>query len=136
MSKSDPMSRSKIDLLDAPDVVIENIKKAKTDFTSELTYDPINRPGVANLIEIHMCVTDMTEDEIVEESYLLAEDTGMYKLRMAALVADKLAPIRAKVLALRKDPGTLEDILHEGAKKASDIAESTMEEVRLLVGFR
>ena len=136
MSKSDPMARSRLELCDPPEVIRENIKKAKTDFTSEITYDPVNRPGVSNLIEIHMAVADMTEDEVVEESFLLAEDTGMYKLRLARVVAEHMNPIRERIIVYQKDPMFLKDVLNAGAAKASEIAQETMEEVRALVGFR
>ena len=136
MSKSDPLARSRIDLTDPPEVIRENIKKAKTDHQSELTYDPINRPGVSNLIEIHMAVMDITEQEVVEESFLLAEDTGMYKLRLAQIVAEHINPIRERIMVYQKDPGYLRDVLHAGNVKATEIAAETMEEVRGLVGFK
>ncbi|XP_012942244.1 tryptophan--tRNA ligase, mitochondrial isoform X2 [Aplysia californica] len=136
MSKSEANSKSRIDLLDSPEVILEKCRKAVTDFTSEISYDPEGRPGVSNLIEIHMAMADLTEDEIVEESFLLAEDTGMYKMRLAGIIAESLAPVRERVIAYRKDPDFLTDVLKEGAAKASLIAEETMEDVRRLVGFR
>lgn len=36
MSKSDPDEKSRICLTDSPDTIVKNIKKAVTDFTSEV----------------------------------------------------------------------------------------------------
>ncbi|CAG5135823.1 unnamed protein product, partial [Candidula unifasciata] len=136
MSKSDVNVNSRIELLDTPDQIKEKIKKAVTDFTSEVTYDPENRPGVSNLVEIHMALTELSVDEIVEESFLCAENTDMYKQRLAEVIIEKLSPIRAQVLRYQKDPKYLLDVLHSGAAKASVLADKTMTEVRRLVGLR
>lgn len=68
MSKSDTDIKSRLDLTDTPDVLLNKIKKALTDFTSEVTYDPNNRPGVANLINIHSMLTGKTPEEICKEA--------------------------------------------------------------------
>lgn len=67
-SKSDPDPKSRITLRDTPDQMLKNIKRAITDFTSEVTYDPENRPGVANLITIHSLTTNLTPQQICEEA--------------------------------------------------------------------
>lgn len=71
MSKSDIYVKSTLNILDEPDVLLEKIKKAVTDFTSEVTYEPEERPGVANLINIHSSFTGKTPDEICKESVSL-----------------------------------------------------------------
>lgn len=68
MSKSDPDPKSRICLIDPPDEIMKKIKKSVTDFTSEVTYDPETRPGVANLISIHSFVTGKTVSQICEEA--------------------------------------------------------------------
>lgn len=73
-SKSDPNDKSRITLLDKPDAIRKKIKRAITDFTSEVTYDPENRPGVANLIGIHALVKDISPQEICEQAKNI--DTG------------------------------------------------------------
>lgn len=76
MSKSCTNVKSRIDLMDNPDVMFNKVKKAVTDFTSEVTFDPINRPGVANLLNIHSMLTGKTTEEICKEAEGL--DTGKY----------------------------------------------------------
>lgn len=73
-SKSDPNQKSRITLRDDPKDILKKIKRAITDFTSEVTYDPVNRPGVANLISIHSFVKNVSPQQICDESRDI--DTG------------------------------------------------------------
>lgn len=55
MSKSDASARSRINLIDTPEMITEKIKRAKTDSLGTITYDP-KRPGKAihnHLIILH-----------------------------------------------------------------------------------
>lgn len=74
MSKSDPDPKSYINLLNNPEEIRTKIKKSITDFTSAITFDPEERPGVSNLIMLHSLVTDKTPLEICNETLHL--DTG------------------------------------------------------------
>lgn len=73
-SKSDPDFKGRITLLDTPDIMLERIKKALTDFKSEVTFEPHVRPGVANLITIHSLITNQTPEEICKQAEGI--DTG------------------------------------------------------------
>lgn len=73
-SKSDPNDKSRITLRDPPDAIRKKIKKAVTDFTSEVTYDPINRPGVANLVGIHALARNVSPQQICDQ--VKGIDTG------------------------------------------------------------
>ncbi|XP_029155537.1 uncharacterized protein LOC114928480 [Nylanderia fulva] len=127
MSKSHPDFKSRLDILDEPDVLLEKIKKAMTDFTSEVTYEPEKRPGVANLINIHSLFTGKTPDEICKEVTEL--NTGQYKLVLADVVIEKLSPIREDILRLIKDPTYLDEILKKGTERATELATNCWEEV-------
>lgn len=74
MSKSCTDIKSRLDLTDEPDVLLNKVKKSLTDFTSEVTYEPENRPGVANLINIHSMFTGKSPEEICQEAE--GKDTG------------------------------------------------------------
>ncbi|XP_032674883.1 tryptophan--tRNA ligase, mitochondrial [Odontomachus brunneus] len=120
MSKSYQDARSRLDILDNPDMLLEKMKKAVTDFTSEVTYEPETRPGITNLINIHSLFTGKTPDEICKEATGL--NTGQYKLVVADVVIEKLTPIRQQVLRLLKEPVYLEEVLKEGSDKATNLA--------------
>lgn len=67
-SKSDASEATRITLRDPPDAILKKIKKAVTDFTSDVTYDPMARPGVSNLINIHSQVKNVSAQQIVDEA--------------------------------------------------------------------
>lgn len=68
MSKSDPDPKSCILLTDGPEMIREKMKKAITDFTSELTYEPDARPAIANLITMHSLITKKEPEVLVREN--------------------------------------------------------------------
>ncbi|XP_062862186.1 tryptophan--tRNA ligase, mitochondrial [Trichomycterus rosablanca] len=133
MSKSDPQKLATIFLTDSPDDIVFKIRRAVTDFTSEVTYDPADRPGVANLVAMHAAVSGQTMEDVVRSAEGL--DTGNYKNVVAEAVVQRLEPIRLEIQRLRADPGHLESVLAEGAEKASSLASPVMQEVRKYVGF-
>lgn len=133
MSKSDPQKLSTVFLTDTPDDIFFKIRRAVTDFTSEVTYEPESRPGVSNLVSMHAAVSGQSVEEVVR----LAEgmDTGQYKNVVAEAIVQKLQPIRLEIQRLRADRGHLESLLAKGAEKARTLAAPVMTEVRKLVGF-
>lgn len=140
MSKSDANWNSRIVLTDSVEAIHKKVKAALTDSieTTGLTYDPINRPGLANLINIWFHL-QTPEGESIEEAM---EWIGKYSKRaLKAHVADSiesvLAPIRARYEELMQESSQqyLEDVAQEGAFKASKSAEATMKEVREAMGL-
>lgn len=133
MSKSDPDAKSRIEITDDPDTVVEKCKKAMTDFTSAVTYDPATRPAVANLITLHSLCSGLEPDRICQENQSL--DTAQYKLVVAEAVNEFLRPIRQRYMELLKDSDYLVSILDQGGARASEIAEETWKEVKTAVGL-
>ena len=74
MSKSAEDPKSRIDITDTPDEIEKKLKKSLTDFTSAVTYEPEERPGVANLITLHSLASGKSPADICEEVQDL--DTG------------------------------------------------------------
>lgn len=68
MSKSDSDPKSRIELLDRPEEILRKMKKAVTDCTSAVTYDPEARPGVSNLIAIHSLMSGIPIEQIVNDA--------------------------------------------------------------------
>lgn len=132
MSKSDTDPKSRILLTDPEDVILLKMRKAVTDFTPQITYDPENRPGVSNLVAIHSLAEDKLPEEIVEEVEGL--NTAQYKQVVAAAVSNTLAPIRERAAELRARPTLLRDVLRHGAVKARVRADEVYERVSELVG--
>lgn len=133
MSKSDPDPKSTIFVTDKPDIIIEKLKKAVTDFTSEVTFDMEKRPGVSNILMIHSVLSGKSIDQIVEESRSL--NTGQYKLVAAEAVVEYVNPIRNKIEDYLKNEDFLWDTLQNGADKARKIAVDTIDEVKDKMGL-
>ena len=133
MSKSDPDSKSCIYINDTPKDILEKCKKALTDFTSEVTYDPANRPGVANLINIHSALTGISPEDICIDSKGI--ETSKYKVHLAELLIEHLTPIREHSEYLINNKDHLESVLKIGEDTAKNIARQTMKEVANAVGL-
>ena len=134
MSKSDKNLKSRIELTDTADSIQLKIQKAVTDFTPSISYDPEMRPGVSNLVEIHAAVTGRTPQEVVEAAE--GWDTVQFKQNTAAVVNERIAPIREEITRLQADTGHVENILNSGAEKARAIASETYTQVLNVVGVR
>ena len=134
MSKSSRNSKSRIEILDSPDLIKEKIKKAMTDFTSEVYYDFENRLGVSNLMTIHSAITGQTFDEIREE--YAGVQTSDYKLSLADIVIEYLLPMQKKMKELLSDKENLKQMLEIGNNKARSRASVTWEIVSERVGFK
>ncbi|XP_077202013.1 tryptophan--tRNA ligase, mitochondrial isoform X2 [Paroedura picta] len=133
MSKSDPQKLATVGITDCPEEILLKFRKAVTDFTSEVTYDPDLRPGVSNLVTIHSAITGLDVEEVVQQSVGL--DTARYKVVVAETVIEKLAPIRSEFKKLREDGAYLENVLQTGAEKAKTLAAPVGQEVKRLVGL-
>ncbi|XP_068428934.1 tryptophan--tRNA ligase, mitochondrial [Clinocottus analis] len=133
MSKSDPQAMATIGLTDSPDDIALKLRRAVTDFTSEVTFDPAARPGVSNLVTLHAAAASIG----VEEAVLRARglDTAAYKALVTEAVVQRLSPIREEILRLRGDPAHLEAVLARGNLRARELADPVLQEVRRRVGF-
>lgn len=139
MSKSHTDPRSRILLTDSADDIRTKIKGALTDSTSaNITYDAVNRPGIANLIEILRHVSGTNEDfEAIAREH---ETVGLkaFKEHVGEEVVAHLAPIRARYLELMggaRGAADLDEIARRGAEGARANAQATMRRVRAAVGI-
>lgn len=122
-----------ISITDSPDDIALKLRRAVTDFTSEVTFDPETRPGVSNLVMIHAAAARITVVEAVSQARGL--DTGAYKKLVAEAVIQRLTPIREEIQRLRSDPAHLEGVLARGTRRARELAGPVLREVRRRVGF-
>ncbi len=109
------------------------IKKSKTDSERFITFDKEGRPGVSALLTTAALCTGRTEEEIAEE--IGNDGAGALKKYVTAAVNDYLAPIRERRAELMADPDYIRDILAEGNRRANEIAEATLAEVREAMGM-
>lgn len=104
------------------------IKRAKTDSERVITYDPVNRPEVANLVLLTALTTGRTPEEIAEE--IGDGGAGRLKQMLTESLNEYFRPLRARRRELEQDPGYIRQVLLDGIKAAREEAIRTLEEVR------
>ena len=136
MSKSDPDPLSCIYLSDPPALIEKKIKSSVTDSIKELSYDPVERLGVANLITIYAEMSDQTPlqvEQLLQENQM---NKVQFKKQLSDLLIEKLSPIQQELERLMSDPHHIDTVIRDGRDKATEIASVTMEQVKQLIGFR
>ncbi len=135
MSKSDPSDYSRITLTDGPDEISQKLRKARTDPEPlpEKVEDLADRPEASNLIGIYAALADMTKAEVLAE--YAGSQFSTFKPALTELAVEKFGPIGAEMKRLMADPGYVDSVLHEGAVRASAIADPIIKEVKETVGF-
>jgi tryptophanyl-tRNA synthetase len=104
------------------------IKSAKTDTDRHITYDPQNRPEVANLLRLVAICSGESPEAIAER----IGDGGGGKLK--ALLTEALnaylAPIRERRAHYAADSGYVRKVLRQGVERAREEGIATLKQVR------
>ncbi|TFI27763.1 MULTISPECIES: tryptophan--tRNA ligase [Streptomyces] len=131
MGKSHESGAGIIYLLDETDVVRKKVMRAVTDSGREVEYDPVEKPGVANLLEILAACGGGNPTELagVYESY------GSLKQDTAEAVVELLRPVRARHAQLAADPGQVDQVLKEGAERARGMARPVVDAAYEAIGL-
>jgi tryptophanyl-tRNA synthetase len=132
MSKSDEQERSRVAVLDDPDVIRKRIRSAVTDSDPEVRYDVDAKPGISNLLEIMSATTGRSIDDLVEE--FGDAGYGTFKEAVAEAVIGELAPFRAAYRELSN--GDVRAVLRESGRKANELVQPYSREVRKAVGIK
>ena len=131
MSKTEESPQGTILLLEAPESVARKIKRAVTDPGNEVRYDPDEKPGVSNLLELLGAATARSP-EAAAAGYT---QYGPLKADTADAVVEMLRPIRERYTELASDPAGTAALLEKGAAKAQAVAADTLERARRSVGL-
>ena len=135
MSKSDPSDFSRINLTDDKDLIINKIRKAKTDTLSMpgLNDNLEKRPEVLNLLGIYSSLSNQSIDKVKVE--FEGKNFSVFKDKLSELLVDKIDPIGKKIKDLLKDEKYLDKILQKGAEKADNLSSKKISKMKNLVGF-
>jgi len=136
MSKSDPSEASRIHLTDGDDEIAQKIRKAKTD-PEPLPDDPAQldgRPEARNLVGIMAALTGETPVEVLQR--FAGQGFGAFKPALADAAIALLAPLRERLIELRRDEASLDSILAAGAEKAAALGAPTLLEAYRAVGLK
>lgn len=111
----------------------KRIKKSQTDSERMITFDPEGRPGVSGLLSTAAICTGRAPEEIAEEIGM--GGSGQLKKYVTEAVNSYFEPIRERRHAFEQDLDYVKDVLHEGNRRANEIAETTLAEVREAMGM-
>lgn len=132
MSKSETDAKGTIDLLDDPAVARKKIMSAITDSVGIIQYDPESQPGLANLLTIQSVLANEPIEDIVKRYE--GKGYGELKKEIGQTVFDFLTDLQAKYKKIIES-NVIDQILEEGAKKASYVANKKIRKVYKKIGF-
>jgi len=133
MSKSDDGdNKGCIFLLDDLNVARKKIMSAVTDSLNDIKLDKENQPGLYNLIEIASALTKRPMEDIANE--YKGKGYGELKKYVADVVVDTFSNIQSRYQEIISS-GIIDEVLKDGASKASYVAEKTLAKVKRKIGL-
>ena len=124
-----------IELASTPEETQKRVMMMVTDPQRMRRSDPGN-PDVCNVFSLHKIFSSADE---VAHINVECRRAGIGCVDCKKLLAKNLnahlEPFRARREALNQNPQQVWDVLHDGAKRARELAESTMRDVRAAVGL-
>ena len=132
MSKSDEFDKGYISMFDDEVSIKRKIRSAVTDSVAKINYDPVNQPGLANLLTIFASITDKKIEDIVKQYQNSTYKD--FKEDLAQVVVDCIIPIQNRYHELIKSQ-ELQDILDSGRDKAADYAFKKMRKCKRKIGL-
>lgn len=132
MSKSDSNPKAYISLLDDINIVKKKIRSAVTDSDGIIKFDPVNKPGISNLLTILSCVTGKSINELVEEN----KDSNyqQFKELVATKVSEELLPIQEKYNEIINSD-IIDKVLDDGRDYANYLANKKIAKVYNKIGL-
>lgn len=132
MSKTEDNPKGVICLLDDPEVARKKIMGATTDSEMKVKFDPENKPGISNLINIYAALTDRTTNEV--EILFENANYGSFKKAVADVVCSFLEEIQKRYCELI-DSEYIDEMLRENAKLVREMAHDKYEKMKKLIGL-
>lgn len=133
MSKSAPSDQSRINLLDSPDEIANKVKRCKTDAFVGMEFGNAERPECQNLLTIYQLVSGRTAEEVADEVREL--NWGQFKPLLTDALIAHLEPIQRRYREAVEDPAYLDSVLGDGAARAREIANRTLQDTYDALGF-
>jgi len=135
MSKSEESDLSRINLTDDADLILKKIQKGKTDSEaiSESILKSNTRPEARNLINIFSALTGKKMQDVI--SNWNGKAFSEFKKELGLLLVEKICPIGKEIIKLKSDPVFLKQILKDGSKKAQEVANTNLMEIKKIVGL-
>lgn len=110
------------------DETAKAVKRAKTDSERRITYDPDNRPEVANLLRIISLCTGTSPEAWAET--IGDGGGGRLKQELTDAINAYFEPMRARRASFEADKDLVAKVLGKGNQRAREVAQETLKEVR------
>ncbi len=133
MSKSDKDPGGCIYIMQKPEDIMRSFKRAVTDSETCVRYDPAEKKGISNLMQIYAVATGKTFEQI--ESEFTGKGYGDFKTAVGEAVVEMLRPVREEAARLIADKAYLESVYRDGAERAARASARTLRKVQKKVGF-
>ena len=135
MSKSELSDLSRINLTDDSDLIINKIKKAKTDPLPipNSIKDLDERLEAKNLLGIYSSITNTNLEKSVE--IFAGKNFSEFKEKLSEVLVDRIQPISLEIKKLLNDKSYLDNTLLDGVEKADKIASQKIKRIKEIVGF-
>ncbi|EHN03051.1 Msw1p [Saccharomyces cerevisiae x Saccharomyces kudriavzevii VIN7] len=135
MSKSDPNHDSAIFLNDEPKTIQKKIKKALTDSISDrFYYDPVQRPGVSNLINIVSGIQRKSIEDVVKDVSQF-DNYKDFKDFVSEVIIEELRGPRIEFEKYINEPSYLHSVVESGMRKAKEKAAKNLDDIHKIMGF-
>ncbi|HVF95472.1 MAG TPA: tryptophan--tRNA ligase, partial [Sphingomonas sp.] len=131
----DPSDMSRINLVDPDDLIVQKLRKAKTDAEPlpETADGLAERAEARNLVTIYAALADTGVDAVLAQ--FAGQGFGTFKPALADLAVATLRPIRERLTALLDDRAAVGAILERGAERARALAAPTLKAAQDAVGL-
>lgn len=133
MSKSDDSGKGVIFLGDTPEVAAKKVMSATTDDKARVAYDPVEQPGISNLLEI-LALLRAQPVHAVAAAFHDETQYGKFKTVIAHETADFLHEFQAAMRAI--DDAVLLDKLTRSEVAMNHQANARLARVQQAVGLR
>ena len=130
-SKMSKSRNNAIFLMDDKDQIYQKIKQAKTDSGDTISFDPINKPNISNLLFLFSLVTSK-KIKVLESEYN-SSDYKSFKSDLSESISNFLKPIQSRRKQLSDE--YIRKILADGTAKARIDSEITLRKVKLAMNF-
>lgn len=135
MSKSAESDLSRINLTDTPDMIVDKIKRAKTDPNPlpDSLEGLEGRAEAANLITIYAALSGLSKSAVINE--FAGKQFSEFKPKLSDVMVETIAPITSRMRELLAQPDEIDRVLVDGAEKARTIAAPILKDVKSIMGF-
>jgi tryptophanyl-tRNA synthetase len=133
MSKSDETGRGVIFMSDSPEAAAKKIMGATTDSFGEIKYDPVKRPGISNLLQMHALLAGEALQAVIEH-HAGQTNYGDLKAEVAEQVTEFLTDFQTKLAKV--DEATILAKLEKDEAAMRQQSSQILDKVQQVVGLR